>query len=107
MAGEWWTLEDREGAAKAIRQMGAEDLRYLNRLIVDRLKLIAQAHSTALMARFSVGDRVGFPTPTGERKTGVVLKLNKKTATVHTDDGQRWNVAPGLLSPAANLPERI
>ena len=101
MADRWYKLENREGAAEAIRQMGEEDLRYLNRLIAERLKLISQARSTVLLARFSVGDRVGFQTSTGERKTGVILKLNKKTVTIRTDDEQRWNVYPGFLTPAA------
>jgi hypothetical protein len=94
-------LENREGAAEAIRRMGEEDLRYLNRLIVDRLKLISQARSTVLLANFGVGDHVGFQAPTGEKKNGVILKLNKKTVTIRTDDEQQWNVCPGFLTPAA------
>lgn len=27
----------------------------------------------------------------------LVLRLNKKTISVVTDDGHQWNVAPGLL----------
>lgn len=86
--------------------MGEDDLRFLNRLIVERLKLIAQAKSTALMTQFNIGDRVGFQAPSGEWKCGVVQKLNKKTVSILTDRGHRWNVSPGLLSPAACSPER-
>ena len=28
----------------------------------------------------------------------IILKFNKKTVAVLTDDGQHWNVAPHLLS---------
>jgi hypothetical protein len=28
---------------------------------------------------------------------GMVLRLNKKTISVATDDDHQWNVAPGLL----------
>lgn len=28
---------------------------------------------------------------------GMVLRLNKKTISIATDDGHQWNVAPGLL----------
>ena len=100
MAGKWYRLEDRRGAADAVRRMGEEDLHYLNGLIVERLKLLSQARSTALLAHFNLGDRVGFPAPTGGKKTGVILKLNKKTATIRTDDGQQWNVHPGFLTSA-------
>ena len=101
MTDKWCKLEDREGAAEAIRRMGEEDLRFLNRLIVDRLKLFAQARSTALMARFSVGDSVSFRAPNGQEKTGIIFKLNKKTVSVRTHDGQLWNVGPVFLTPAA------
>ena len=60
MTGESLELADRVGAAEAIRRISEEDLRFLNRLIVERLKLIHQARSTAMLAHFSVGDRVSF-----------------------------------------------
>jgi hypothetical protein len=100
MVDKWCQLMSREAVAEAIRHLNEEELRFLNRLIVERLKLIGQARSTALMARFSVGDRVSFPCPVGEAKTGIILRLNKKTATIGTDDGQQWNVYPGFLTPA-------
>ena len=84
-------------AAEAIRRMSEDDLRFLNRLIVERLKLISQARSTTMLARFNLGERVSFPTNTGERKTGVIIRLNKKTASIATDDGQQWNVHPSFL----------
>ncbi|HEC02461.1 MAG TPA: hypothetical protein ENI81_02895 [Phycisphaerales bacterium] len=106
MADEHLILKDRNSAAEAIRHLGEEDLRFLNRLIVERLKLIAQAQSTALMSQFNIGDRVGFRSPSGEWKNGIVQKLNKKTISILTDKGHRWNVSPGLLSPAGHPPER-
>ena len=33
-----------------------------------------------------------------ETVSGVITRYNKKTVTVITDDGRRWNVSPGLLS---------
>jgi hypothetical protein len=100
MTGESLELVDRAGAAEAIRRMGEDDLRYLNRLIVERLKLIHQARSTVMLANFSVGDRVSFQSSTGERRTGIIVRLNKKTASIATDEGQQWNVHPGFLSSA-------
>jgi hypothetical protein len=66
-------------------------------LIVERLKLISQARATTLMTNFTKGDRVGFHAPDGRTLEGIVLRLNKKTVSVATDDGHQWNVAPGLL----------
>lgn len=98
MTNERFELADRAAAVEAIRRMSEDDLRFLNRLIVERLKLIGQARSTTMLARFNLGDRVSFPCVTGERKTGVIVRLNKKTASIATDDGQRWNVHPSFLA---------
>lgn len=88
---------DRISAVEAIKRQSEEDLLFLNRLIVERLKLISQAKSTCLMAGFTRGDRVGFQAPDGRSLQGIVLRLNKKTVSVATEDGHQWNVAPGLL----------
>ena len=82
MTGESFQLADRAAAAEGIRRMNEEDLRFLNRLIVERLKLIHQARSTVMLAHFSVGDRVSFQSHSGEQKTGVIVRLNKKTASI-------------------------
>ena len=90
-------IADRVSAVEAIKRLNEDDLRFLNRLIVERLKLISQARATALMAKFTKGDRVCFQAPDGQMIEGIVLRLNKKTISITTDDGHRWNVAPGLL----------
>ena len=95
--------------AEAIRSWNEDDLRYLNRLIVDRLKLIHQARSTVMLAHFNVGDRVRFTTSDGSDRAGVIIRLNKKTASLVTDEGQRWNVHPVYLraetpSPGSSTP---
>ncbi|KAA3608000.1 MAG: hypothetical protein DWQ01_13045 [Planctomycetota bacterium] len=89
-------IVDRLSAVEAIKRLNEEDLLFLNELIVERLKLISQARATGLMARFSLGDRVSFQTPNGRELEGRVLRLNKKTVSVVTDEGQ-WNVSPALL----------
>lgn len=88
---------DRVSAVEAIKRLNEEDLRFLNRMIVERLQLISQARATMLMTSFTKGDRVGFQAPDGRMVEGMVLRLNKKTISVATDDGHQWNVAPGLL----------
>ncbi|MBC7203923.1 MAG: hypothetical protein H5U29_10460 [Pusillimonas sp.] len=90
-------IVDRVSAAEAIKRLNEEDLLFLNRLIVERLKLISQARATTLMTGFARGDRVAFQAPDGRTLEGMVLRLNKKTISIATDDGHQWNVAPGLL----------
>jgi hypothetical protein len=100
VGSDGYKLAGRAEAAAVIRQLGHDDLLFLNRLIVERLKLLSQAHSTTLLARFGVGDRVSFQSPSGDRKTGQVVRLNKKSASIQTDDGQQWKVHPGFLTHA-------
>ena len=90
-------LADRAAVMDLIKKLGEDDLVFLNRLIVERLKLISQAKSTHQMAQFNIGDRVGFRTQNG-KKTGIIVRLNKKTASIRTDDGGDWNVSPLFLN---------
>lgn len=83
-----------------IKDLSEEELRYLNRLIVERLKLISQEKSTRSLSRFNLGELVQFKDSDGRMKTGRIVRLNKKTASVLTSDGQHWKVSPGLLQSA-------
>jgi hypothetical protein len=72
----------------------------LHHRIVERLRFLEQMRAHGTMLAFSIGERVTF-TPKGRPPlTGMVVKYNKKSVTVITDDGQRWNVSPSLLSEA-------
>jgi len=82
---------------KMIERLTEEDLIFLNRTIVERLKLISQAKSTMVMSNFHIGDRVKFQTSSGEQKRGFIIRLNKKTVSIRTEDNMDWNVSPGLL----------
>ncbi|HPJ42334.1 MAG TPA: hypothetical protein P5120_18745 [Spirochaetota bacterium] len=81
-----------------IKTLGESQLVYLNRLVVERLKLLSQERSTKQMMRFNIGEKVSFLTPDGIKKTGIISKINKKTASIDTPDGGYWNVSPGLLT---------
>jgi hypothetical protein len=73
----------------------------LNNRIVERLKFLSQMHAHAEMLEFKIGDRVVFrPTGRGE-VVGMLTRYNRKTVTVITDDGQRWNVSPALIRKVA------
>jgi hypothetical protein len=67
----------------------------LNNRIVERLRFLSQMRSHQQMLEFGIGDRVAFQ----PMLTGVITRYNKKTVTVVTDGGGRWNVAPGFLQP--------
>jgi hypothetical protein len=80
-----------------IDQLTEVELIDLNNRIVERLKFLAQMRAHSEMLEFSVGDRVTF-SPDGRGPiSGVLTKYNRKTVTVITDGGQRWNVSPSFL----------
>jgi hypothetical protein len=91
---------DRTRIESFIKDLSEEELRYLNRLIVERLKLIAQEKSTRSLSRFNLGELVKFNDNDGNPKTGRIVRLNKKTASILTSDGQHWKVSPSLLQIA-------
>ena len=82
-----------------IKVLDEKELIYINRLIIERLKLLSQQRSTTQMTRFNIGERVAFVDNNGKEQKGIILKLNKKTVTLKTDSGERWNVAPVFLKP--------
>jgi len=88
-----------------IDKLSEKELIELNHRVVERLKFLESMRAHADMMEFNVGERVSF-TPSGrEEVIGVLVKYNKKTVTVLTEDGQKWNVSPHLLSNV-NKPEK-
>lgn len=80
-----------------IKRLEFQDLIYLNRIIVGRIKVLQQVNSSKNMAKFHIGQRVSFSPDGGQIKQGRVIRLNKKTVSVITDDDENWKVGPGLL----------
>ena len=84
----------------------------LNNRIVERLRFLHQARSHRRMLDFKIGDRVSFQPEGRAVVVGMLTRYNKKSVTVITEDGRRWNVSPGLLRLAestfesANTQER-
>lgn len=69
----------------------------LNNRIVERLRFLHQARSHKRMLDFKIGDRVSFQPEGRDMIVGILTRYNKKSVTVITEAGQRWNVAPQFL----------
>ena len=69
----------------------------LNNRVVERLRFLNQMRSHAQMLEFRIGDRVTFRPDGRPAVVGMLTKYNRKTVTVITDDGQKWNVAPAFI----------
>jgi len=72
----------------------------LNNRIVERLRFLHQMRAHAQMLEFKIGDRVSFQPDGRPVVVGMLTRYNKKTVTVITDGGARWNVAPRVLRRA-------
>jgi hypothetical protein len=77
-----------------------EELIDLNNRIVARLRFLNQMRAHVEMLDFKIGDRVTFQPEGRPPITGMLTRYNKKSVTVVTDRGERWNVSPGLLRKA-------
>jgi hypothetical protein len=88
-----------------IDQLSESELIDLNHRIVARLRFLHELDAHTSMLEFRIGERVTFQPPGRGRVTGIIARYNKKSVSLVTDDGQRWNVAPQLLErarPTAN-----
>ena len=73
----------------------AEEIRALSNAISFKFKEMQRVATV----RFAKGDKVSFPTRSGETITGVVARVNQKTVTVNTPNSQ-WKVSGSLLRRA-------
>ena len=82
---------------QALEELDEQGLRALHRMVVERLKLFEKMKQLKAISRFSTGDFVTFKHH-DERIVGKIIRLNRKTVTVHTTDHHDWNVSPSLLA---------
>ena len=89
-----------------IAKLTEAELTDLNNRIVERLRFLRQTRAHSEMLEFRIGDRVEFQPEGRPLVAGMLTRYNKKTVTVITDTGERWNVAPGLLLRASGPSDR-
>lgn len=80
-----------------------DELIELNHSIVERLKFLDTIHTHEEMMQFNRGDKVSFQPSDRERQIGTLVKFNKKTVTVITESGQKWNISPQALSKVKSV----
>ena len=95
--------------AELINEMPQDALITVHNMIVERLRLLQRQHAQQTMSRFRIGDTVCFNTNDGRTITGILVKMNKKSVTVHSEGGHSWNVASQLLTKATQqlLPDTL
>lgn len=81
-----------------VNTLSEGELLALNDCIVERLRFLQRQRAQQDMTQFRVGDVVRFTTSEGHAVTGVLIRLNKKSVSVHTEKDCRWTVSPHLLT---------
>ncbi|NKL44059.1 hypothetical protein GFL57_24255 [Rhizobium leguminosarum bv. viciae] len=69
----------------------------LNARIVERLQILHQQKTAIALQEIKIGSGVMFEGPDGRTIRGIVIRRNRKTLTIHTDDERHWNVSPSLI----------
>ena len=77
--------------------LSLEELHQLNHRVVERIKMLRTMQAHVDMMAFNLGARVSFDSQEG-RQLATLVKYNRKTVTVLTDDGRQWRVSPSLLA---------
>jgi len=83
-----------------IDRLSEAELIDLNHRIVERLRFLSQMRAHVQMLEFKIGDRVSFEPDGRPTVTGLLTRYNRKSVTIVTDDGHRWNVSPHLIRRA-------
>ncbi len=81
-----------------VDSLSLPELRIVNRMVVERIRLIQKAGTLYSMSQFHAGDRVSWKGSDGSTQTGIIMRLNQKSISVNTGDGGYWNVSPELLN---------
>ncbi len=81
-----------------IDKLTYDELVELNHKVVERLRFLDSMHHHNEMMKFNIGEKVTFEPPGRGKQIGTLVKYNKKSVTVITEAGQKWTVAPELLS---------
>jgi hypothetical protein len=75
-----------------IDELSEAELIDLNHRIVERLRFLSQMRAHSQMLDYKIGERVTFHPDGYPPLVGIITRYNRKTVTVVTRDGQRWNV---------------
>jgi hypothetical protein len=80
-----------------LKNLSEQELLILNRMTAKRLQLMHKASSLLHLTKFNVGDRVSWDGSDGVVRTGIIIRLNNKTASISIGEEGYWKVSPQLL----------
>jgi hypothetical protein len=81
-----------------IEDLTIDQLLELNDHICRRIDELRRQADFQVLMKLRLGQQVHFEGPNG-RVFGVVIKMNRKTIVVQTEDRRQWKIPAGLVSP--------
>ena len=82
-----------------IDTLSREELVELNDRVIERLKYLDTVHAQQAMMTLNIGSQVSFDSSRHGRVFGTVIKFNRKTVVVLTEDRVQWRIPPDILTP--------
>lgn len=80
-----------------IDDMSIEELLELNQIICERIDYLRAREDSDVLRQLHIGHQVCFEGRYGT-EFGIVIKINRKTVIVLTEDKRQWKVPAGKLS---------
>ena len=87
-----------------IEDMSIEQLIELNEYICQRIDQLRAQEEMKVLSQLCLGQTVHFDTRDERGEVfGKVIKINRKTVVIMSEDGKRWKVAAGLVKPLRDV----
>ncbi|BBP43101.1 transposase [Thiosulfativibrio zosterae] len=79
-----------------LEDMSIEQLLEMNQIICERIDELRAKQDMQAIMKLRLGAKVHFNTPDG-KVFGTLIKVNRKTVVVVSEDRRQWKVSPGLV----------
>lgn len=90
-----------------IDDMSIEQLMELNEYICQRIDQLRAQEEMKVLSQLHLGQPVHFDTRDERGEVfGKVIKINRKTVAILSEDGKRWKVSAGLVKPLRDVPHQ-
>jgi predicted transcriptional regulator len=80
-----------------IKGLSIDELMTLNKMVVERIKVLNQIETSNAMRKYNIGEWVKFENNKRQIIEGRIIKINKKTISIITKENIQWNVHPSFL----------
>lgn len=85
-----------------IDDLSLDQLLELNQLICRRIDELQARQEREVLSRLTLGQAVSFESRVGQ-VFGRVIKINRKTVVIQSEDSRQWKVSVGLIQPLQDV----